>query len=98
MTALADFHHSGANLRFVLSGWTSSASRRENSTANGFPWQVGLSQGGGSIFTWRKAGSPGANWSDQRSLSYPPEAGIPALGSQERIGSNQLFLVALAQR
>jgi hypothetical protein len=66
--------------------------------AGGFPWQIGLSQGGGSIFTWRKAGSPTANWSDQRSLSYPPEAGIPALGSQERTGSNRLFLTALAQQ
>ncbi len=63
----------------------------------GFPWQLALSQGGGAIYTWRKAAGPNAEWVDERSFSFPPEAGIPALGAADSVPDRR-FLAALAKQ
>ena len=74
----------------------SSASVTFAGTQADFPWQLALSQGGSGIYTWRKAAGPDAEWLDERSLFFRPEAGIPAVGSRAG-GSGHRFVATLSK-
>jgi hypothetical protein len=54
------------------------------------PWYIALTQGGSTVYTWRKEGSASASFTDERSHVASPHATTPALGT--RLSGAVLFL------
>jgi hypothetical protein len=62
---------------------------------NGYPWQIAISQGGASVYTWRKQPADTASFQDQRSFSYSPQAILPAVGSLAESGVDHRYVFTM---
>lgn len=82
------FHHcrvSGANLVCgpeYTHNYLSFGSPSVAYSGTSYPWSIAISQGGSSIYSWRSASANPAQWIDQRSVQFSPQAILPAVGSR----------------
>jgi hypothetical protein len=60
-----------------------------------YPWQIALSQGGQTLYTWRRDSNDDSSWVTQVPISYAPQSVLPALGAQLRAGVNRRSIVTL---
>ena len=47
-----------------------------------YPWKIAVNQGGSAVYTWRKSFQTIADFQDERSFVFSPQAVLPAIGSR----------------
>ncbi len=60
-----------------------------------YPWQIAISQGGATIYTWRKRATDNYPFVDQRLITYNPRTIAPALGSSSYSPDDRRYIFTL---